>query len=638
VLAALVVGVCSTVALTVTPVTAAAQVTAEPVAPSTAVVYEKGPMDTSEVPLSGPTVADGPAARSSSSGPAPGATGWTTTIDLLPGTQMVALSWDGIGSGPDAHLSLRSRRAGAWTPWITPAPDPNDQGGEGAGRVGTDVVWLGSEGADAVEVRIDQGPLPSLELLRMRFEEGEPVTDPAPAPEARTASRAAAKPTIRPRSEWASGGWKSGTSGCGSGPTIDPELKHAVVHHTASTNSYTASQVPNLIDAIYQYHTASLGWCDIAYHFVVDKFGTIWQGRSGDIAKPVQGGHAKGFNRGSVGVTLLGQFEPTATPASAQPTSAMMDSAAKLLAWKLSLHGLDPNGSVTLTSAGNSKYPSGRQVTLPVINYHRQSSDTACPGANVIAKMPALRDAVTWYMGGSGPVDPPPPTEPEPPVVDWTPFKSAEDLVWRQYSDFRRDPGTYEDRKWWFTELKAGRTNRNALVAALIRSPWVEDRSLDSVRLYLTYFGRIPDSAGIRYWWSEVDKGRNLRTVSARFSGSPEFKSTYGNLSDEQFVRLVYRNVLGREGTTADIEYWTGQITGKKDSRGGVMALFSKTKEYKDRSRSVVEVILVHEVMLGRAIGAQSHMEWVARVQRDGIGSFIGTLFASQEYAQRFGA
>ena len=106
-------------------------------------------------------------------------------------------------------------------------------------------------------------------------------------------------------------------------------------------------------------------------------------------------------------------------------------------------------------------------------------------------------------------------------------------------------------------------------------------------------------------------------------------------LTDAGFVRLVYRNVLGREGSRADIAYWTDLITSGRDSRGGVMAQFSRSQEYEQRSQTAVDVILVHQTMLARAIGAQSHMQWVARVQDEGLGPFIGTLFASQEYAAR---
>lgn len=592
-------------------------------------VAGKGTTDASEVELTpqAPTPtgrADGP--------PAAGATGWSTTVELLPGTQMVALSWDGATSAPDGAVAVRARSGEAVGDWSTHAPEPDDGGDEGVGRVGSDVIWLGHDGADAVEVRVEVGPLVGLELLRMRYHEGEPVPATA-APEGRALDGRAARPTIRPREEWATAGWASWNSGCGAGPSVASRLDHAVVHHTASTNDYSAAQVPGLIDGIRRYHTASLGWCDIAYSFVVDRFGTIWQGRAGDVTQPVVGGHAKGFNTGSVGVTLLGQFEPGASPAAAQPTTAMMDGLARILAWKLGLHGLDPRGTTTVTSGGSTRYAAGVAVTLPIINAHRDSSLTACPGANVISRMAALRDAVAALSSST----PPPPVEPPPPTQSWDPFATVEDLVWRQYADVLRQPGTYTSRRWWHVALADGSTNRNALVASLVRSDEGQARTAAMVRLYLAYFRRIPDHAGIRYWWGQYDRGQGVRTMSQAFTFTPEFKRQYGALSNGDFVRLVYQNVLGRSPDAAGYAYWKGQLDGGRQNRGTVMVQFSESAENRTRSRDVVEVIVVHEVMLGRAISATSHLQWVAKVQSQGIGALIGNIFSSTEYAVRVG-
>ncbi len=587
--------------------------------PTTVVEYGRGTMDTSQEVL-----ATEPQATERRSIAGPGQAGWSTTVDVLDGTQMVALSWDGDRSGPDGpdsgRVSVRSQTAGVWTDWTQYRPDPADQGGEGAGRVGSDLIWLGSAGAEVVEVRVDAGPLVDLQILKMRHHEGEARTVEAPA-QSRAATDRAALPSIRPRSDWTSKPYA-----CSGGPDVAANLRYAVVHHTASSNSYTAAQVPGILEGIRAYEVTSLGWCDMAYNFIVDRFGTIWQGRAGDITKPVIGGHAKGFNTGSVGVSLLGQFDaPTSVPAPGTPTAVMLDSAARLLAWKLSLHGLDPKGTVSVVSGGSTKYPAGQTVTLPIISYHQQSSLTACPGSAVISQFSAFRDAVAGYMTTT--TDPPPPST-------WAPFASVEDLVWRQYVDFRRDPGTYAERRQWAVDLTNGQ-NRNALVAALVRSTQVDKGSASAIRLYLAYFSRIPDSAGIRYWWGQMDGGKGIRTVSADFAFSAEFRARYGGLTDEQFVRLVYRNVMGREGEASGVAYWTEQLRLKRETRGGVMVQFSESAENKTRKRDVVEVIHVHEVMLGRAIGATPHLEWVQRVAANGIGMLIGTLFSSSEYATR---
>lgn len=600
------------------PVRAATDAGPPAEAPTTEVQYGPGTMDTSEVTLA--TEAEATTRRSR---PGPGQAGWSTTVELLAGTQMVALSWDGTRSGPDGpasgRVSLRSSQGGTWTGWTQYAPDPSDQGGEGAGRVGSGVVYLGEAGAEAVEVRVDAGPLVDLEVLRLRHHPGEATVVETPRP----TNRAAALPAIRPRSAWTTKPYA-----CSGGPQVADSLRYVVVHHTASSNSYTQAGVPGILEGIRAYEVSSLGWCDMAYNFIVDKFGTIWQGRAGDITKPVIGGHAKGFNTGSVGVSLLGQFDAaTSSPAPGTPTAVMMDSAARLVAWKLSLAGLDPKGTVSVVSGGSTRYTAGTRVTLPVISYHQQSSLTACPGSRVIGQFPAFRDKVASYMSV---VEPPPPT------TSWTPFTSVEDLVWQQYVDFRRDPGTYEERRQWAVDLTNGQ-NRNALVAALMRSPSVDKGSASAIRLYLAYFGRIPESGGIRYWWTRMDGGYGIRSVSADFAYSAEFRSRYGGLTDEAFVRLVYRNVMGREGEAGGIAYWTEQLRLRRESRGGVMVQFSESAEYGARTRDVVEVIHVHEVMLGRAIATDAHMRWVARVHSEGIGALIGTLFGSTEYAQRVG-
>ncbi len=614
-----------------------------------AIVAGKGAMDADEIAISGAPAGTGSgAARSADASPGAGTarsadatpvpTGWSDTFALLPGTQMIALSWDGATSGPagpdSARVALRSRGAdGLWTPWLDIVPDPDDQGGEGAGRVGSEVIWLGSDGADALEVRVLAGPIAGLELLRMRYHEGNPAAAPAP----QGSSRAAARPTIRSRSDWASGGWKSSNSGCGSGPQVASSLQHAVVHHTASTNSYTQAQVPGLIDGIYRYHTGSLGWCDVAYNFIVDKYGGIWQGRSGDVTKPVVGGHAMGFNTGSVGVSLLGQFEPGATPTAAAPTSAMIDSTARIIAWKLSLHGLNPRGTVTVTSGGSTRYSAGTRVTLPIINVHQQSSTTACPGANVIAKMGTIRDLVVRYMDGGSPVEPPPPSEPtDPNPSRWQPFPDVQTLTYRQYVDFLRNPGTYEGRTWWNTNMANGGTTRSALVVALLESSELQRLTAAPVRLYLAYFDRAPDHAGLRYWWDRMDAGTSIRKVASFFADSPEFRSRYGSLSNAAFVRLVYRNVLDREPDAAGERYWLDRLDTGKDGRGGVMAMFSETPEHKEKTRDRVEAVVTNDVMLQQALTTQGMQDWSLFIKNN-RAALINVIFDSNEYANRVG-
>ncbi len=98
-------------------------------------------------------------------------------------------------------------------------------------------------------------------------------------------------------------------------------------------------------------------------------------------------------------------------------------------------------------------------------------------------------------------------------------------------------------------------------------------------RLYLAYFLRSPDSSGFGYWLGQANAGASLETISAQFATSPEFVGQYGSLSNDDFVQLVYRNVLTREPEANGQSYWVGQLDASA-SRGDVMVGFSNSAEF----------------------------------------------------------
>ena len=94
------------------------------------------------------------------------------------------------------------------------------------------------------------------------------------------------------------------------------------------------------------YHVQGNGWNDIGYNFLVDRFGTVYEGRGGGIDRNVIGAHAQGFNSGTVGVALIGNFMR------ATPTEAQQDALVRLLAWRLDVAHLDPLSTVVSPPAG----------------------------------------------------------------------------------------------------------------------------------------------------------------------------------------------------------------------------------------------------------------------------------------------
>ncbi|MDX6346674.1 MAG: hypothetical protein QOF84_1464, partial [Streptomyces sp.] len=162
------------------------------------------------------------------------------------------------------------------------------------------------------------------------------------------------------------------------------------------TNDYTCDESAAIVRGIYEYHVKTNGWNDIGYNFLVDKCGTIFEGRKGGVDLPVLGAHTYGFNRESTGISMLGDYSAVA------PSEAALASVAKIAAWKLGQYGGDPAGTVQLTAgASQSNYTgtaftAGSTYTFNRISGHRDGYNTECPGNLLYAQLPTIR---TWAAG-----------------------------------------------------------------------------------------------------------------------------------------------------------------------------------------------------------------------------------------------
>ncbi|MGW5634900.1 peptidoglycan recognition protein family protein [Streptomyces sp. NPDC003832] len=201
----------------------------------------------------------------------------------------------------------------------------------------------------------------------------------------------AARPAVVPRSQWLDADTRREQPP----PRYDDRVVAVFVHHTDSPNGYDCADAPRIIRYLYAGQTGSRDWDDIGYNFLVDRCGTIYEGRAGGIARPVTGAHTQGFNHRTAGIAALGTFT-----AGAEVPRAMTDSIAALAAWKLGLSDTDPRARVRLVSSNNySRYPKGVSATLPAIAGHQDGYMTSCPGAALAARLPEIRDRAARFQG-----------------------------------------------------------------------------------------------------------------------------------------------------------------------------------------------------------------------------------------------
>jgi uncharacterized protein with LGFP repeats len=358
-----------------------------------------------------------------------------------------------------AQVRTRSRDTGEWSAWqdLEADVDPIEKPGPGV-RGASEPLWVGS--SDGVQVQVvrkngttgalpkglevnlvdpgvvtdaeakagdsDAGPAafavegtPSATTVASTGSatptDGQTATSPAPtdttpaptgsgsaSPSTSTSASPSAtapsappstvpEPPITSRADW----------GADESLSPDPseynaDVKAVFVHHTDGSNDYSCADSASIVRGIYAYHTQVNGWNDIGYNFLVDKCGTIFEGRKGGVGLPVLGAHTYGWNRESTGIAVLGEY--TSTSAS----DAALASVARVAAWKLGQYGADPAGTVQLTAGASQTnyfgtgFTAGSQYTFQRISGHRDGYNTECPGGSLYAQLPTIR---AWASG-----------------------------------------------------------------------------------------------------------------------------------------------------------------------------------------------------------------------------------------------
>jgi len=324
------------------------------------------------------------------------------TVDLGANADLVGVEWDARpGAAGAVGLELRFRGYdGSWSRWVSAGQHGHGPDVSAAtSRAIGDPLWTG--GTTTVQVRAGQ-TLSGVHLqlvdvsagrgARRQALSGGPLATAAALPILTPALPAGpGQPSIIARRAWADGV---------SPPRVAPEygdVEMAFVHHTENPNGYSPGEVPAMLRAIYVFHRYVNGWNDIGYNFVLDLFGRIFEARAGGIDEPVVGAQAGGYNIYSTGIAVLGSFSDVPISLAARA------SLERLLAWKLSLHGVSAIGRVTVrvdpAGARYSRFPAGAHVSLPHIAGHRDADATECPGNALYGDLPALRRSVQQLAG-----------------------------------------------------------------------------------------------------------------------------------------------------------------------------------------------------------------------------------------------
>ena len=305
---------------------------------------------------------------------------------------MAAASWPADLDSPDVvEFQGKDLNTGEWGDWLSAElmTDIDEKA--------TEAVWVGP--SSAVNVRAFRDGLDISEQLTAHLITtsesrsdvrlassggGTGVTRILPA----TVTPGTGAPTFITREEW-------------NADTVDTsrlsyakELKAICIHHTGGSNTYTAAQSPQVVRGMFTYHTKTLGWADLGYNVVVDKYGQIFEGRAGGLHRNVAGAHARGFNTGSCGISVMGDYMDIPVP------TAALNAIATVAAWKLaSTFTQDVYGTETWTVTTSNVKRSGT-FSMPHLFAHRDVNYTDCPGDTYYGQLPELRSLVQQKLNG----------------------------------------------------------------------------------------------------------------------------------------------------------------------------------------------------------------------------------------------
>lgn len=139
-------------------------------------------------------------------------------------------------------------------------------------------------------------------------------------------------------------GWRSAPTG-----SLEPHaIEQVTIHHSARSFDGANADAPARIRSYQRYHQDQ-GWPDIAYHYVIDRNGNVYEGRSPE-------GRGDTFTNydpsGHFLVMVDGNFDGQ------DPSPAQVESLARMVAWGIDEWGIDP------TEVGG----------------HRDHANTSCPG------------------------------------------------------------------------------------------------------------------------------------------------------------------------------------------------------------------------------------------------------------------
>ncbi len=164
------------------------------------------------------------------------------------------------------------------------------------------------------------------------------------------------------------------------------------------------------------------------------------------------------------------------------------------------------------------------------------------------------------------------------------------------------------------------------------------------IELYIAFFNRTPDADGIVYWMDQLAAGKTISQIADSFYQAGIQTSTYTgytkDMSDADFVRLIYKNVLGRTGPTAptdgEVAYWVSDLQSGRQTKSSVVStmLTSARTFANDPQFGWVTRLLNNKIEVGRYVALQQSISFIDAGNNILRGMQIATAVTADDSAK----
>lgn len=307
---------------------------------------------------------------------------------------------------------------------------------------------------------------------------------------------------------------------------------------------------------------------------------------------------------------------------------------AKLLKFRPGMERLEsrevPSGTPTETETPTTpETPPAESETPTTPETPTEGETPTTPTEGETPATPTTPEAETETPTTPTPTPVTPTPAPTTPVVTTTSqLTQTERFVTHLYQDVLGRQPDAGGRAYWVTNLNLGTFSQGQVSIAFITSDEYRANTIRSY--YQDILGRIPDVSEVDSFMGLFRAGQSQDQIRERFFASDEFSARFSHNS-AAFVAQLYSQVLGRTGSTEEVNFWVNKLAATNGDRTLVAHSFLTSTEYMQ-----VEVGAVYTVFLQRIPDAVGFNYWVGQRGNGQTIEMVATgIMASAEYFQR---